>query len=78
MDIDGRLEGVQPYAIHGMRYYRVYYSHADDPETIHQAQLPNDAFDEALRPAHVVRGRGWIVREPFDGQIHASGSRRCG
>lgn len=50
MDIDGRLEGVQPYAIHGMRYYRVYYAHADDPDTIHQAQLPNDAFDEALRP----------------------------
>jgi hypothetical protein len=55
MDIDGTLEGIQPYAIHGERYYRVFFSHADDAETIHQAQLPADAVDETLRPGMPIR-----------------------
>jgi hypothetical protein len=50
MEIEGTLEGLQPYAIHGTRYYRVFYSHADEPDTILQAQLPFDAFDDTLKP----------------------------
>jgi hypothetical protein len=55
MDVDGRLEGVQPYAIHGTRYYRIYFSHLDDPEEIRQCQLPFDAFDESLQPGDAIR-----------------------
>ena len=50
MEIEGTLEGVQPYTIHTTRYYRVFYSHLDEPETILQAQLPFDAFDDTLKP----------------------------
>jgi hypothetical protein len=49
MDVDATLEGLQQYLIHNTRYYRVYYSHLDDPETILQAQVPFDAFDEGLK-----------------------------
>ena len=55
MQIDGRLEGVQPYAIHGTRYYRVYFSHPDEPDEIRQCQLPFDAFDEGLKPGDPIR-----------------------
>jgi hypothetical protein len=55
MDIDGTLEGVQAYTIHGAPYFRVYFSHADDPETIRQAQLPEEAMDSRLRPGMPIR-----------------------
>ncbi|MGH2547853.1 MAG: hypothetical protein ACRDHN_00560 [Thermomicrobiales bacterium] len=55
MDVDALLEGLQQYAIHGSIYYRVFFSHEDDPETIHQAQLPNDAFDTTLLPGAKIR-----------------------
>jgi hypothetical protein len=54
MEIDGRLEGLQPYAIHGMRYYRVFYSHADAPDDILRAQLPFDAVDERAKPGDPI------------------------
>lgn len=44
MEVAGRLEGLQAYEIHGTRYYRVFYSLADDPENILQCQLPFDAL----------------------------------
>ena len=50
MEIEGTLEGLQPYSIHGTRYYRIFYSHTDAPEMILQAQLPFDAFDATLQP----------------------------
>ena len=54
MEIDGTLEGLQPYTIHGLPWYRVFFAHGDDPETIHQAQLPEDAFDQTLRPGDPI------------------------
>ncbi len=49
MDVDGKLEGLQAFTIHGTAYVRVFYSHDDDPERVLQCQLPFDAFDESLR-----------------------------
>jgi hypothetical protein len=54
MEVAGTLEGLQPYTIHGLPWYRVYYSHVDDPDTIHNAQLPDDAFDATLRPGEPI------------------------
>ena len=54
MDVEGTLEGLQPYAIHGTRYYRVFYSHADAPEEILQTQLPFDAIDPDLKPGDAI------------------------
>jgi hypothetical protein len=54
MEIEGTLEGVQPYTIHGLPWFRAFFTHAGDPDTIHQAQLPDDAFDAALRPGDPI------------------------
>ncbi len=54
MEIEGTLEGLQPYTIHGGRYVRVFYSHADDSETILQCQLPDEAIDSALKPGDPI------------------------
>jgi hypothetical protein len=54
MDVEGRLEGLQPYAIHGTRYYRVFYSHADAPDEILRCQLPFEAFDPESRPGDPI------------------------
>jgi hypothetical protein len=48
LDVEGTLEGRQDYTIHGERYARFYFTLPDDPETIHQCQLPSDAFDAGL------------------------------
>ncbi len=55
MEIDGRLEGLQPYNIHGTAYFRVFYAHLDDPDAIQQCQLPFDAFDAELKPGDPIR-----------------------
>lgn len=55
MEIDGRLEGIQPYTIHGTAYYRLFYVHLDDTEQILQCQLPFDAYDTALKPGSPIR-----------------------
>jgi len=55
MEIDGKLEGVQPFSIHGTTYYRLFYSHVDDPDQINQCQLPFDAVDANLKPGDPVR-----------------------
>jgi hypothetical protein len=54
MEIEGTLEGLQLYTIHGGRYVRVFYSHAEDPETILQCQLPDEAIDPALKPGDPI------------------------
>jgi len=54
VEIEGRLEGIQPYAIHGTRYFRVFFSHADAPDAILQAQLPFDAIDDGIRPGDPI------------------------
>jgi len=55
MEVDGRLEGLQPYAIHGTRYYRAYFSYVDSPDQIESCQLPFDAIDADLRPGDPIR-----------------------
>jgi hypothetical protein len=54
MEIEGTLEGLQPYTIHETRYYRVFYSHADAPDEILQVQLPFDALDATLKPGEPI------------------------
>lgn len=54
MEVEGTLEGLQPYTIHGGRYFRVFYSHADDRETILQCQLPEEAVDAKLKPGDPI------------------------
>jgi hypothetical protein len=54
MEVEGTLEGVQHYTIHGGNYIRVFYSHADDPETILQCQLPGEAIDSSLKPSDPI------------------------
>lgn len=48
MNVGGKLEGIKRYTIHGGPYAYLYFSHQDDPDTIHQAQLPEEAFDTDL------------------------------
>jgi hypothetical protein len=55
MEIAGILEGRQDYTIHGGPYVRLYFSHHDDPETIHQCQLPEEAVDSDLRVGDPIR-----------------------
>lgn len=54
MDVEGRLEGRQDYTIHGGPYARLYFTHLDDPETIHQAQLPIEAIDADLAAGDAI------------------------
>jgi hypothetical protein len=54
VDVDGTLEGRQDYTIHGERYARLYFTLLDDPDTIHQCQLPSDAFDADLKAGDQV------------------------
>ena len=54
MDQPGTLEGVQRYTIHGSPYVRVFFTLESDAETVVQAQLPIEAFDESLRPGDPI------------------------
>ncbi len=49
MNVEGRLEGIRRYTIHGGPYAYLYFSHLDDPDTVHQAQLPEEAWDSDLQ-----------------------------
>ena len=48
MNVEGRLEGIRRYTIHGGPYAWLFFSHLDDPETIIEAQLPEEAYDAEL------------------------------
>lgn len=54
MDQPGTLEGVQRYTIHGSPYVRVFFTLEGHGETVVQAQLPVEAFDESLRPGDAI------------------------
>ncbi len=54
MDQPGTLEGVQRYTIHGSPYVRVFFTLEGDAETVVQAQLPIEAFEESLRPGDPI------------------------
>lgn len=48
MNVEGRLEGIRRYTIHGGPYAWLFFSHLDDPETIIEAQLPEESYDGDL------------------------------
>lgn len=50
MDARAKLEGLQPYTIHGAPYFRVFFSLPDNPDEIIPCQLPEEAVDPGLRP----------------------------
>jgi len=55
VDVQGRLEGIQTYLLHGQPYKRVFYTHLDDPETILQAQLAESELDAGLAVGDPIR-----------------------
>lgn len=44
MEVDALILGMIPYQIHGEPYVNVFYAHDDDPETVLQARLSQDAI----------------------------------
>ncbi|MCO5216197.1 MAG: hypothetical protein M9934_08620 [Thermomicrobiales bacterium] len=55
MDTTGVLEGRQDYTIHGQLYARLFFHVDGDSDTIHQCQLPGDAFDADLQVGDRIR-----------------------
>ncbi|HYI25167.1 MAG TPA: hypothetical protein VD767_07145 [Thermomicrobiales bacterium] len=55
MEVEGRLEGKQQYLLHGQPYWRLFYTHADDPETIQQCQLAEHEVDPDLEVGDAIR-----------------------
>ena len=49
METAATIEGIRRYTIHGQPYAVVYFSHGDDRDAIHQAQLSDDALPDRLR-----------------------------
>jgi hypothetical protein len=54
-EFDATIEGLRPYLVHNERFAVMYYSRDGDPETIHQAQLSEDALPDGLRVGDRVR-----------------------
>jgi hypothetical protein len=48
MERAARIEGLRPFLIHGEPYVEVYFSLADDPDTIQQTRLSGDALPDDL------------------------------
>ncbi len=55
MEIEGRLEGMQQYLLHGQPYWRIFFTHTDDPDTIHQCQLAEHEVDPGLQIGDHIR-----------------------
>lgn len=49
MEILARVEGMRHFLIHSDQYTQIYYSHLDDPDTIHQARLGTPDLPEGLK-----------------------------
>ena len=54
MEVQARIEGLRPFLIHSERYTQIYYSHLDDPDTIHQARLASPDLPEGLKVGDTV------------------------
>jgi hypothetical protein len=54
MEKAATIEGLRRYLIHDQPFVQVYFSHADTPDEIHQAQLSADALPEGLRVGDAV------------------------
>jgi hypothetical protein len=49
VETQARVEGLRPFLIHSEQYTVVYYSHLDDPDTIHQARLGSPDLPDGLK-----------------------------
>lgn len=49
MEILAQVEGMRHFLIHSDRYTQIYYSHLDDPDTIHQARLGTPDLPDGLK-----------------------------
>lgn len=49
METAARIEGLRQFLIHSQPYTEIYYSHLDDPETIHQTRLASGDLPEGLQ-----------------------------
>jgi hypothetical protein len=49
MDVDARVEGLRPFLLHGQAWVQVYFSHRDDPETIHSERFARDSLPAELK-----------------------------
>lgn len=54
METTAIIEGIRRYTIHGEPYAVVYYSRDGDRDTVHQAQLSEDALPKGLRVGDAV------------------------
>lgn len=48
-DVPARIEGLRPFTLHGAPWVQVYFTHLDDPETIHSEQFSRDTLPPDLR-----------------------------
>jgi hypothetical protein len=55
MDIQGKLEGKQQYILHGQPYWRLFYTHRDDPDTVLQCQLAENEVDPDLDVGDMIQ-----------------------
>lgn len=55
MDVEATVEGIRRYLIHGEEYAVVYFCHAGDDETVHQAQLSADALPAGIAVGDRIR-----------------------
>lgn len=53
-DVRAKIEGIRHYSIHDQPYAVVYFSHNDDADTIHHAQMSLDALPGELRVGEAV------------------------
>lgn len=54
MEVTARIEGLRPFLIHSEQYTVVYYSHLDDPDTIHQARMGSGDLPDGLKVGDTV------------------------
>lgn len=54
METLARVEGLRPFLIHSERYTQIYYSHLDDPDTIHQARLGTPDLPEGVKVGDTI------------------------
>ena len=54
MEILARVEGLRDFLIHSDRYTQIYYSHLDDPDTIHQARLGTLDLPQGLKVGDTI------------------------
>lgn len=54
MEQMARIEGLRRFLIHSEPYTQVYYSHLDDPDTIHQTRMATPDLPDGLQVGDTV------------------------